>query len=40
MFSVKDEGYEFEIYIIFNYIIFGYNIWPVLMLYFNVMIFS
>jgi len=28
MFSVKGEVYITEIYILFNFKIFGYNIWP------------
>jgi hypothetical protein len=28
MFIVKGEGKVVEIYIIFNFKIFGYNIWP------------
>jgi len=28
VFSVKGEGYVLELYIMFNFKIFGYNIWP------------
>jgi len=28
MISVKGEGYVLEVYKIINFIIFGYNIWP------------
>jgi len=28
MFSVKGESYVLEVYKIFNFKIFGYNIWP------------
>jgi len=28
MFSVKGEGKELEVYMMFNFKIFGYNIWP------------
>jgi hypothetical protein len=28
MFRVKGEVYVLEVYIMFNFIIFGFNIWP------------
>jgi len=28
MFIVKGEGYVLKVYIMFNFKIFGYNIWP------------